>query len=125
MLFKTKPHVLLLDDDPSMQKLVAMLLRRAGYRVDVVSDGAQAIENIGHTDYAALLLDLMTQTEGGLTVIRHLKESQPELLKRVILVTGSTESVIRTVAKDIATVVHKPFEAAQLVETVNRVVSGK
>lgn len=118
-----KARLLLLDDDPAMQRLIAALLRRHGYRVDVVSAGAQAIEKIGKFDYAALLLDVMTPTEGGVTVIRHLKKAQPELLTRVILVTGSPASLLKSVARDAAAVVQKPFEPEQLVAAVERVVT--
>ena len=119
---KRGPRLLLLDDDTAMQKLMETLLRRSGYRVDVVSSGKQAIEKLGTTEYGALLLDLMTPTEGGLTVIRHLQENAPEQLKRVILVTASAESVINTVASDVAAVVRKPFQPAELTSAVARVV---
>ena len=124
-LLKRKARVLLLDDDPAMQRLIATVLRRAGLRVDVVSGGSQAIEKIGSIEYAVLLLDLMTPTEGGVTVIRHLKKANPQLLRRVILVTASPESVLKSVARDAAAVVQKPFEPEQLVATVNRVLSAR
>jgi CheY-like chemotaxis protein len=122
-MLKRGARLLVLDDDPSMQKLVGTLLRRAGYRADVVSAGQQAIEKIAQNDYAALLLDLMAPTEGGLTVIKHLRETSPELLKRVILVTASPESVLRGIDKDVAAIVRKPFEADELIETISRVLS--
>ena len=122
-LLRRKGRVLLLDDDPAMQKLMSMLLKRAGYRVDVVSAGAQAIEKIGENDYGAMLLDLMTPTEGGLTVIRHLKEVNRALLTRVIVVTASPDSVLRNVEGDVAAIVHKPFEAQLLLDTVARVLT--
>lgn len=125
MLFRTKAHALLLDDDPAMQRLVASVLRRAGYRVDVVSAGDQAIEKIAAKTYDILLLDLMAPTEGGLTVIRHLKKANPAMLRRVVLVTASPESVLRSVAGDAAAVVHKPFEAKDLLATVKRVISQR
>ena len=121
--FLNPRRVLLLDDDPAMQRLITIILGRAGYRVDAVSDGRQAIEKIGRTKYEALLLDLMTPTEGGITVIKHLKQENPELLRRVILVTASPESVLKSVAGDAAAVVHKPFEAEELVATVKRVAA--
>lgn len=67
--FKRKARILLLDDDPSMQRLIALLLRREGYRVDIVSEASQAIELLAKAgnDYGALLLDIMTPTEGGMT----------------------------------------------------------
>ena len=124
-VLKRKARVLVLDDDPAMQRLISTLLRRNGLRVDVVSGGAQAIEKLGGAEYDALLLDLMTPTEGGVTVMRHLKKANPQLLRRVILVTASPESVLKSVGKDAAAVVHKPFEAEKLVATVNRVIARK
>ena len=122
-LLKRKVRLLVLDDDLAMQRLIALLLGRHGYRVDVVSAGAQAIEKIKDTDYAALLLDLMTPTEGGLTVIRHLKEANPAMLSRVILVTGSPPSVLRSVEGDVAAIIQKPFAAEEMLETVQRIVA--
>jgi DNA-binding response OmpR family regulator len=122
-LLKRKARVLILDDDLAMQRLIAKLLSREGYRVDVVSAAAPAIEKIARIDYAALLLDLMTPTEGGVTVIRHLKKSKPAMLKRVLLVTASPDAVLRAVAPDVAGVVQKPFEAAELIAAVQRVAA--
>ena len=123
-LLRRKARVLVLDDDTSMQKLVATLLRREGYRVDVVSGGSQAIEHITKTQYSALLLDVMTPTEGGLTVIRHLKKAKPELLKRIVLVTASPDSVLRGVESDVFAIVRKPFKGPELVETIDRLIAG-
>ena len=120
---KRKARVLLLDDDTSLQKLVATLLKREGHRVDVVASGTQALEKIKSQDYDALLLDVMTPTDGGFTVIKQLKESKPELLRRVVLLTASPVSVLRGVKRDIFGIVSKPFEPADLIETVARVLA--
>jgi CheY-like chemotaxis protein len=116
-------RLLVLDDDTSMQKLVSTLLRKAGYRVDVFGAGNQAIDSLGKHDYHVLLLDVMSPTEGGLTVIRHLKEHDPVLLKRVVLVTASPDSVLKNVEKDIFGIVRKPFQPAELLETIGRVLA--
>jgi DNA-binding response OmpR family regulator len=122
-LLKRKARLLLLDDDPAMQRLISALLRRAGYRVDVVSAGTPAIEKLGRVEYGALLLDLMTPTDGGMTVISHLKQHRPAMLRRVLLVTASPETLLRSVAPDVAGVVQKPFDADQLLAAVERVMT--
>lgn len=122
-LLKGKTRVLVLDDDTSLQKLVSTLLRRQGHRVDIVSSGSQALEKIAQQSYDALLLDVMTPTDGGFTVIRHLREANPALLKRVVLLTASPDSVLRGVEGDIFGIVHKPFEAANLLDTVARAIA--
>jgi CheY-like chemotaxis protein len=118
-----KPRLLVLDDDPSMQRLVAAMLKKGGYRVDVVSSGTQAIEKVGAVDYDALLLDVMTPTDGGMTVIRHLREAKPALLKRIVLVTASPQAVLTAVEGDVFAIVHKPFEANELMGTVKRALA--
>lgn len=118
-----KARLLLLDDDPSMQRLMSTLLRRAGYRVDVVSQASDALREIAKTDYDGLLLDIMTPTEGGMTVIRQLKEIKPALLPRILLVTGSPDSVLRSIIGDVHGVLRKPFDADALLGAVAKLVS--
>lgn len=101
-----------------MQRLVTAMLKREGYRIDVVASGSQAIDKVQSTKYDALLLDVMTPTDGGMTVIRFLREANPALLRRVVLVTASPPSVLATVEEEVFAIVHKPFEPKDLVATV-------
>jgi CheY-like chemotaxis protein len=121
-LLSRKPRLLLLDDDPSMQRLIMAMLSREGYRIDVVSSGSQAIENVERHKYNALLLDVMTPTDGGVTVIRYLREASPALLKRIVLVTASPPSVLNAVENEVFAIIRKPFEPKDLVATVARAV---
>lgn len=117
---KRRARVLLLDDDAAMQRLVQKLLEREGYRVDVVGNGLDAIEAIGRDDYAAMLLDLMMPHEGGMTVIRHLRETTPELLRRVIVLTATPAAVLKSIEGEVFAVVHKPFAASDLTAMVKK-----
>jgi CheY-like chemotaxis protein len=119
-LFKRRKRVLLLDDDPSMQRLVALILGKEGFRVDVFANGSQAIAALAQDTYDVLLLDLMMPVEGGMTVIRHLRDKNPAMLKRSILLTASPESLIGALSGEVKTVVQKPFEAKQLIDAVRR-----
>jgi DNA-binding response OmpR family regulator len=119
-LFKRRKRVLLLDDDLSMQRLVAHILRREGFRVDVFLTGSQAIAALKRERYDVLLLDLMMPHEGGMTVIRHLRENDPPMLKRSILLTASPDSLIDALSGEVETVVQKPFEPRQLIDSVRR-----
>jgi len=124
-LLKRKPRVLLLDDDPSMQRLVAALLKNEGYRVDVFLTGRDALRSIEKNDYDVLLLDLMMPHEGGMTVIRELREKKPELLTRSLVLSASSQSVIGTVRNQVAGVVTKPFTSPDLIGAVRRIRNSK
>lgn len=119
-MMKKKSRVLVLDDDVAMQKLVATLLKREGHRVDVVGSGRQAIKALEEDTYAVVLLDLMMPHEGGMTVIKHLRETKPEMLQKVILLTATPDAVTKTFAKDVYAIVRKPFEASDLIDAVRK-----
>jgi len=120
MLFKRK-RALLLEDDPSMQRLVSTLLKRDGFRVEVKLTGREAIQAIDTETFDVILLDLMMPHEGGLTVIRHLQSRSSDKLARVLVLTASSDSVIDTIRGSVAGVVQKPFEAGDLLSAVRRV----
>jgi CheY-like chemotaxis protein len=116
-----KTRVLVLDDDVAMQKLVALILKREGLRVDVVGSGRKAIKEIEENEYAVILLDLMMPHEGGVTVLQYLREYKPALLERVILLTATPDGgVLKSISRDVFAVVKKPFEASDLVAAVAR-----
>jgi DNA-binding response OmpR family regulator len=118
--FKRRARVLMLDDDASMQRLVARILGNEGFRVDVFLTGRQAIAALKRERYDVLLLDLMMPHEGGMTVIRHLRQNDPPMLKRSILLTASPDSLIDALSGEVETVVQKPFEPRQLIDVVRR-----
>jgi CheY-like chemotaxis protein len=117
-------RVLLLDDDAAIQRLVSTLLKRAGFRVQTVDRGSKAIDALDDGAYDVILLDLMMPTEGGVTVVRHLREQHPALLKRVLLLTATPESVLKNIERDIAGVVRKPFTSKELVDAVKQVAKS-
>jgi len=87
-LFKRRKRVLLLDDDPSMQRLVARILGNDGFRVDVFLTGSEAITAMATKTYDVLLL------------------------------TASPDSLIEALSGEVSTVVQKPFEPKQLIDAV-------
>lgn len=117
--FRKSRRALLLDDDGAMRRLLTLLLKRAGFRVDEVLTGMQAIEAVDREKYDAVLLDLMMPHEGGMTVIRHLREKNPKLLRRVVVISAAPEQVLRTVQDEVFAVVRKPFTSEQLAAIVD------
>jgi DNA-binding response OmpR family regulator len=124
-LLSRKRTVLLLDDDPTMVRLVKSILTREGFRVSSFLTGRQALDAIRKDDYDALLLDLMMPHEGGITVVRELREHNPDVLRRVLLFTASPESLVATIEGDVAGVVPKPFAAEDLIRAVRAIAEQK
>ena len=119
-----RKRALLLDDDAAMRRLVSLLLKRAGYAVDTVVSGNDAIDAIEKQTYSAVLLDLMMPLEGGMTVIRYLRENAPAILRRVIVITGAPDAVTDPIRREIFAVVRKPFRKEELIETAKKLAKS-
>ena len=119
-----RKRALLLDDDAAMRRLVSLLLKRAGYSVDVVVSGNDAIDAIENQQYTAVLLDLMMPLEGGMTVIRHLRQNAPAKLRRVVVITGAPDAVTDPIRNEIFAVVRKPFGQDEVVETLKKLAKS-
>ena len=66
------PRVLVADDDPAIQALLARVFTRRGYEVLSASDGADAIQKLEQSSFDLLVLDLMMPRVDGVGVINHL-----------------------------------------------------
>ncbi|HVT04627.1 MAG TPA: response regulator [Thermoanaerobaculia bacterium] len=119
-----KKRALVLDDDASMRRLITKILQKEGFAVDAVTSGADAIKHLqGESDYSVILLDIMMPLEGGLTVVKEMRQSHAELLKRAIVVSGtSSRSIIDGIRDEIFDFVSKPFEPEELLVVVRRCV---
>jgi len=115
-----RKRVLVLEDDASMQRLVAMLLRSLHVTVDIFGNGRDVLRKIAAEGkpYDAFLLDLMMPHDGGLTVLRDLRENHASSLRRVILMTGTGPSITDPWSDQVFAVVHKPFDGSALIDTV-------
>ncbi|HYO77133.1 MAG TPA: response regulator [Thermoanaerobaculia bacterium] len=119
-----KPFVLLADDNDATCTLITALLQ-SEFVVDVVTDGAEAIEKLKSREYSAILLDLLMPLVDGYAVLDYLTEHRPDTLSHVLVVTASLSSaqMKRVREYDICCVISKPFDVETL-QTAVRLAAG-
>lgn len=113
---------LIVDDDGLMAQTIAVLLRRKGFTVTVVSDGAGAREMLTLYPFDAILLDMRLGRESGLDVLRGLRARQiatPVLILSGDLDTDTKVAALKSGADDYVT---KPFRIDELVARILAVV---
>lgn len=117
----TAETVLVVDDDHSIRRLIRTLLTRAGFESDEAQNGDEALRMMKEHSYRIILLDLMMPVVNGFEVLEWLEEHSPEHLQCVIVTTAAADRDISRLRRDaVFSVLRKPFDLAELVETVSR-----
>src|SRR5262249_61198438 len=87
-------QVLVVEDDPSLAKLLATALTKAGYRVSVAGDGLEALVEIDRAQPKPqlLIVDIMIPELDGVSLVRALKTQQATKNIPEILATWKTDA---------------------------------
>jgi two-component system, OmpR family, response regulator RegX3 len=110
-------RILVAEDEPAIADAVDYALRSEGYDVEVVGDGAAALERALQEPFDLLILDLMLPRLAGMEVCRRLRA---ESAIPIIILTARSAETDRVLGLEIGAddYVSKPFSIAELVGRV-------
>jgi DNA-binding response OmpR family regulator len=119
-----RPRALVVEDDPTTQRLLAAILEAEGADVDIAGDGEIAIEMLSRGTYSVILLDIVLPRVSGTAVMEHLRATRPGVLENVIVVTGLDVAEIRTLFPTVKQALSKPVLPARLRAMVRLFIPG-
>jgi PAS domain S-box-containing protein len=114
-----RAHILLVDDEPSMVRVLAELLSQ--HEVTIAHSGREAIARLAvDTSFDAVVCDLHMNDGTGVDVYEYLCQRAPDLARRVIFTTGGafTQGARDFLGRCPQPVLEKPFDAARLTALV-------
>lgn len=106
---KATKHILLCDDDRNLSTLMATCLKKAGYAVDCVTDGDEALKLLSGSHYDFCLLDVMLPGVTGLEVLKQLREMGKDLPVVMVSARTAEEDILAGYAAGCDDYVCKPF----------------
>ena len=118
-------NILIVDDQKNMRESLAIAFKRAGYNVDSVGTGENAVKLQGDNFYDLVMLDLKMEDMDGLEVLSHIK--QINLATEVIVMTafGTIDSAIEAMRKGAYDYATKPFQLTDILSVVERALEKK
>jgi CheY-like chemotaxis protein len=120
-------RLLLVEDNHVNQLVIMTMLKKAGYQVDVVHNGREAVKAVNAFSYDLVLMDLFMPAMDGFEAATRIRElASPKSKVPIVAMTASAlpkhqERCLDVGMNDFLT---KPVDRARLVMTIERWLSG-
>jgi diguanylate cyclase (GGDEF)-like protein len=121
-------RVLIIDDDEQVASYVRLSFSLAGYQVEWIKDGRNAVQKVHEMMPDAVILDLKLPGVNGFRICEQLRIEPQTRAIPIIVVSGSwkdSQDRIRSIEVGADDFVTKPFDAQELIARVKRILQRK
>ena len=117
--------ILIVDDELIMRESLARWLERDGHDIDTASSGEEAMEKLKGTHFDILLVDIKMEGISGLDVLKHVKDSDPEVAVVMITAYGSISTAIEAMKNGAQDYLLKPFDPNELGVLIEKILHNQ
>jgi twitching motility two-component system response regulator PilG len=116
------PVVLVVDDSPTVRKIVQLTLQRENMRVITASDGLSALAAVADEDPDLILLDVMLPRMDGYNICRIIRDKMEFRHIPIIMLSGKDGlfDKVRGRLAGSSEYLTKPFDSVELVQSVKK-----
>ena len=117
---ETKPRILVVEDDDSMQDFLTTFLEREGYGVQWASHGGIAQQALSEQPFDVVITDIIMPEVDGVEVLDHVKEHYPDT--SVIIMTGrsSVRQAVELIRRGADDYFKKPFDIDEMLHVIRK-----
>jgi len=112
--------ILVIDDEENLRNLLTKILREAGLTVDTAADGEEGLAKYKAGRFDLVLLDLKLPKLDGMSVLRAVREHNPDALVIIITAFSTIDTAIQAIKLGAYHYVGKPFRPEELMIVVNQ-----
>ncbi|MFT4977149.1 MAG: two-component system response regulator AtoC [Myxococcota bacterium] len=107
-------RILIVDDEPSIRKVLRAQLTRAGYSPATADDGSAAIARLEIEPFDLVISDLKMPGVGGMELLSYCKASLPGMPVILITAHGTVDSAVEAIKQGAHDYITKPFDQDEL-----------
>ncbi|MFI4922470.1 MAG: sigma 54-interacting transcriptional regulator [Burkholderiales bacterium] len=118
----SKPHILLVDDDPGLLRLISMRLNASGYEVETVESGEQALARLSISKPNLVITDLRMGGMDGMELFEAIHKTNPTIPVVILTAHGSIPDAVDATNRGVFGFLTKPFESKALLSQVEAAI---
>lgn len=117
------PHVLIVDDEPNVRKVLGAMLEQAGFTATPAKSGEEAVALIRAQDPDLVLTDLKMPGMDGIELLTRIRSDFPEIPVVLLTAHGTVEAAVEAMKRGAHDFLTKPFEKARVLEVIEKALS--
>ncbi len=121
----TGKRILVVDDEESVRWALRKALERAGYRVDLVADGAGGLKASEDPGVDLILLDVRLPARDGLDVLREIRKRRPDLPVIMMTAYGTLQVAVEAMKLGAYDYIGKPFDMDEVLLVVEKAIEAQ
>lgn len=118
-------NLLLVDDDPSLLKLLGMRLMSEGFNVSTAASGAEALKLLAREPIDLVISDLRMDEMDGIELFEEIQKQQPSMPVIILTAHGSIPEAVSATQKGIFSFLTKPVDRDALYSAIDNALSLK
>jgi len=116
--------ILVADDERHMRQALFTALTRLGHAVELAENGREALDKFRARRFDLVICDLNMPEEGGLGVLKAVKQRDPGLPVVLMTAHGAVETAVEAMREGAHDFLLKPFPAEVIAEAVDRALAA-
>ncbi len=105
-----KSRILVVDDEESIREFLEIMLKKEGYEITLAEDGQKAKDLLAKKSFDMIISDLQMPNVTGIELLKHVKESYPDIVFMLITAFGTTETAVEAMKMGAYDYLTKPFK---------------
>jgi len=122
---KSKPRVLIVDNEESMIQLLLEILSVSNFHPISTTDPDEALKLMKEMNIDILLVDLKMPKMNGIDLIERALSIQPNIISVIMTGHGSITSAVDAMKKGVFDYILKPFDAQNLLTTLTKLIESE
>jgi len=117
-----KARILIVDDDPTIRRTMAVILQQEGYVVETAENGEEAIAKSEANFYNLALIDVRLPDIEGTKLLTLLRETYPRMVKIIMTGFPVLDNAVEAINRGVDGYLTKPMSTEKLLKTVREQV---
>jgi DNA-binding NtrC family response regulator len=115
---KTKPRILVIDDDEDIRKVLSEILKDNGYNADSAETGGEALRKAEKKFYNLALIDIRLPDIEGIELLTKIRETKPKMRKIIITGYPTLKNAVEALNKGADAYIMKPLDMDKVLATI-------